>query len=125
MENHLCKHLQSSDEHQLVGNSGPAVQTVQTQFQSLPHDEETININLTQHGYQPIATILDSITMACADIAGAQINQTQYKMVPAGKENVSKLPQLHFIEPSSSTLHHEKKCRNEHTRFWTKCWRPF
>lgn len=43
--------------------------------------------------------------MTCA---GGQSNQTQCEMIPAGKENVSELPQPQLIKPSSTTLHQEQ-----------------
>lgn len=88
----------------MVENGVSVVQKLQTQYQSLPHDEEALNINPIQHGYQPIASTLASFTTACLDKAGVQINQKQCEMVSAGKENISQLPQPHFIKVSSTAL---------------------
>lgn len=64
VENHIRQNLQSADEHQLVGNGVPVVQEFQTQYQSLQQDEDAMNTNPIQHGYQPIMPILDSRTIA-------------------------------------------------------------
>lgn len=88
----------------MAENGVTEVQKVQTQYQTLPHDEEVLNINPIQHGYQPITSSLQSTSTACADITGVQQNANSCSIPIQPTPPIGDAPITH-IEPTCKISH--------------------